>query len=420
MATQEVDEDAVIDVVAGIDIGKAEVTVCLREPGHGRRRQQTTRTCTTMTRSLLDLADWLNAHHTTRIVMESTSDYWRPVYYLLEASGLDPWLVNAKDVRHLPGRTKTDREDAVWLAKLAERGMLRPCFVPPPLIRDLRALTRFRYDLVKARTAEKNRIEKLLEDACIKLSVVASDIFGVSGRLMMTALINGERDPATLAQLARTRLRAKLGSLEEAFHGHFTDQHAYLLAAHLRRIDSTTADISDVEAQINTLLKPFAAAVAAVTSVPGIRNTLAVIILAEIGLNMAQFPTAAHLCSWAGLTPKTSQSAGRTVGPAKTAPGNRYLAAALGEAAVAVSKTETFWGARYRRIAHRRGKLRAVVATERALLTTIWHLLTYPDQPLKDLGPDHWTRTTNPQTEINRHLKALHNLGYTTTLTPAA
>jgi len=213
------DREEVIARVAALDIGKAELVCCVRVPGQGKRgkRLQEVRTYSTMTRSLLVLADRLAELGVTRVVMEATSDYWKSPFYLLEAHGFEVWLVNAKDVRHLPGRPKTDRLDAVWLAKVAERQMLRPSFVPPPPIRRLRDLTRYRADLVAVRTAEKNRVEKLLEDAQIKLSVVASDIFGVSGRAMLAALIAGERDPKVLAQLARRRLRAKLSLLEEAF-----------------------------------------------------------------------------------------------------------------------------------------------------------------------------------------------------------
>ena len=221
MFAESVDEEQIIERVAALDIGKAELVCCVRVPGAGgsKRRVQEVTTHSTMTRSLGDLANRLVDLGVERVVMEATTDYWKPVFYLLEAHGLEPWLVNARDVKHLPGRPKTDVLDAVWLCKVAERQMLRPSFVPPHPIRRLRDLTRYRVDLVGARTAEKNRVEKLLEDACIKLSVVATDIFGVSGRAMMAALIAGERDPKVLADMARTRMRAKIALLEEAFTG---------------------------------------------------------------------------------------------------------------------------------------------------------------------------------------------------------
>jgi transposase len=236
------DHDQIIQRVAALGVGKAELTCCIRVSGQGGsgRRLQEVRTYPTMTRSLLVLADRLAELGVTRVVMEATSDYWRGAFYLLEAHGFETWLVNARDVRHLPGRPKTDTLDAVWLCKVAERQMLRPSFVPPRPIRQLRQVTRYRADLVAARTAEKQRVEKLLEDAQIKLSVVASDIFGVSGRAMLAALVAGERDPKRLAQLARARMRAKLSLLEEAFTGFFTDQHAFLLGKMLGRVDALT------------------------------------------------------------------------------------------------------------------------------------------------------------------------------------
>src|SRR5215211_5373480 len=253
------DREEIIERVAALDIGKAEVVACVRVPSpeNPGRRAQEIATYSTMTRSLLRLADRLAELRVTRVVMEATSDYWKPVFSLLEAAGLDPWLVNAKDVKHLPGRPKTDKLDSVWLCKVAERQMLRPSFVPPLQIRQLRDLTRYRADLVDSRTAEKNRVEKLLEDAQIKLSSVISDIFGVSGREMLAALLAGERDPKALAQLARTGMRRKIGLLEEAFVGQFTDHHRFLLRTMLARIDQTSADIATVETHIEELITPF-------------------------------------------------------------------------------------------------------------------------------------------------------------------
>lgn len=337
--------------------------------------------------SLTALAEHLVELGVERVVMEATSDYWRAPFYLFEAHGLDPWLVNAKDVKHLPGRPKTDVLDAVWLCKVAERQMLRPSFVPPVEIRQLRDLTRYRTDLVNARTAEKNRAEKLLEDACIKLSVVASDIFGVSGRLMMAALIRGERDPKTLADLARATLRKKLPALEEAFTGRFDDHHGFLLGRMLGRVDAIDTDIAALDAQIERHLAPFAPLVAALDEVPGIAPVAAAAILAEIGVDMSRFPTPAHLCSWAKFAPDITASAGKTKGSNSTGHGNKYLARALGEVAVNAGRSPTFLGARYRRIAKRRGSRRAVVAVGRSILVIIWHLLQHPDVGYHDLEP---------------------------------
>ena len=375
------DTEEIIERVAALDIGKSELVACIRVPNPDRpgRRAQEITTCSTMTRSLLSLADRLHELGVTRVVMEATSDYWKPVFYLLEARGLDPWLVNARDVKHLPGRPKTDRLDAVWLAKVAERQMLRPSFVPPPQIRLLRDLTRYRVDLVSARTAEKNRVEKLLEDAQIKLSVVASDVFGVSGREMMAALLAGERDPKALAQLARASMRRKIGLLEEAFVGRFTDHHAFLLRTMLARIDETSADIAAVETRIEELIAPFVQAVERLDEITGVGVTAAHTMIAEIGLDMSRFPTSAHLCSWARLAPGVKESAGRKKGNGSTGHGNPYLARVLGEAAVAASRTDTFLGERYRRIARRRGKKKAIVAVGRSILVIVWHLLSDPD-----------------------------------------
>src|SRR5919201_2054621 len=254
--------------------------------------------------------------------MEATSDYWKGVYYLLEAHGFEVWLVNARDVKHLPGRPKTDTLDAVWLCKLAERQMLRPSFVPPPAIRQLRHLTRYRADLVAARTAEKQRVEKLLEDAQIKLSVVASDIFGVSGRAMLAALVAGERDPKVQAKLARTRLRAKLSLLEEAFYGHFSDHHAFLLATMLERIDHTSAAIATLEARIAAEIAPFQAAVDRLDEICGVGRAAAQVLIAEIGIDMGRFPTPGHLVSWARFAPGVKESAGEKKGKARNRGGN--------------------------------------------------------------------------------------------------
>jgi transposase len=344
----------------------------------------------------------------------------RPHFYLLEGRGLDPWLVNAKDVKHLPGRPKTDKLDAVWLAKVAERQMLRPSFVPPPQIRLLRDLTRYRVDLVNVRTAEKNRVEKLLEDAQIKLSVVASDIFGVSGREMMARLIAGERDPKALAQLARAGMRRKIVLLEEAFVGRFTDHHAFLLRTMLARIDETSADIAAIETRIEELIAPFAQAVARLDEITGVGVTAAHTMIAEIGLDMSRFPTAAHLCSWARFAPGIKQSAGKSKGRGSTGHGNPYLARVLGEAAVGASRTDTFLGERYRRIARRRGKKKAIVAVGRSILVIVWHLLSDPDDRYHDLGSDFYDNRLGPERKKRAHVRQLEALGYKVTLEPAA
>ena len=298
--------------------------------------------------------------------------------------------------------------------------MLRPSFVPPWPIRRLRDLTRYRTDLVCARTAEKNRVEKLLEDACIKVSVVASDIFGVSGRAMLAALVAGERDPKVLAQLARARMRAKIGRLEQAFNGHFDDHHGFLLSRMLARIDALDGDIAALDAQIAAELAPFATAASRLDDIPGVGPVAAAAIIAEIGVDMARFPTAGHLCSWAKFSPGIKSSAGKTKGRASCGHGNPYLPRVLGETVVAAARTNTFLAARYRRIARRRGQPRAVVAVGRSLLVIIWHLLTDPGSRYQDLGADHYTRHIDPTAQKRNHIRQLEALGYAVTLTPVA
>ena len=416
------DREEIIERVAALDIGKAEVVCCVRVPGaKGKsRRVQEVTTYQTMTRALLGMVDRLTELGVTRVVMEATSDYWKPPFYLLEAAGFETWLVNAKDVKHLPGRPKTDKLDAVWLCKLAERQMLRPSFVPPPPIRVLRDLARYRADLIGVRTAEKQRVEKLLEDAQTKLSVVAADIFGVSGREMMAELIAGQRNPRVLAQFARGRMRAKLSELEEAFTGRFNDHHGFLLSKMLARIDQVDADLADLDVRIEAEIAPFAEEAARLDDIPGIGQHAACVILSEIGTDMSRFPTAAHLCSWARFAPGVKESAGRRKGNEKTGHGNPYLARVLGEAAVSAGRTDTFLGERYRRIARRRGKKKAIVAVGRSILVITWHLLSDDQARFHDLGPDFYDTHAGTEHAKRNHIRRLQALGYRVTLEPAA
>jgi transposase len=415
-------DEVVVERVAAIDVGKAEVMCCARVPSATRRnrRAQEVRKFSTMTRSLTEMAEWLGELQVSRVVMEATSDYWKPVYYLLEAGGFDTWLVNARDVKHLPGRPKTDRLDSVWLCKLAERGMLRPSFVPPEPIRRLRDLTRYRIDLVEERSRAKQRVEKLLEDAGIKVSVVASDIFGTSGRSMLAALVAGERDPKVLANLALRTMRPKIPLLQESFTGRFTEHHAFLLGRMLAHVDDLGAEIAALDDRIEEQISPFASAAERLDAIPGVATTAARVIIAEIGVDMSRFPTPAHLASWARFAPGVNQSAGRSIGNGSTGHGNRYLARILGEAALGAARTRTFLGERYARIARRRGKKRALVAVGRSILTIVWHLLSDPKAVFVDLGPDYYPNRLGTDRAIRNHIRGLNALGYTVTLNPAA
>jgi len=415
------DDSVIVERVAALDVGKAEVVCCVRVPSAaGVGRAQEVRVWSTMARSLIALGDWLHDFGVTRVVMEATSDYWKPPFYVLEAAEFEVWLVNARDVKHLPGRPKTDKLDAVWLCKVAERQMLRPSFVPPEPIRRLRDLTRYRVDLVAERGREKNRVEKLLEDVGIKVSVVASDIFGTSGRAMMDALIAGERDPFVLAGMARTVMRKKIPELRQAFEGRFVEHHAFLLSRMLAHVDAIEADIAAIDDRIEDLITPFADAAARLDQIPGVGPVAARMILAEIGTDMTRFPTAAHLASWAKFSPGVKESAGRALGSGSTGHGNRYLARVLGEAAVAASRSDTFLGERYRRIARRRGKKKAIVAVGRSILVIIWHLLDDPAAEFVDLGPDHYDQRRGTQRAVRSHIRQLQALGYQVTLQPAA
>jgi transposase len=386
---EEITEDAEIVVrVAALDIGKAVLTACVRVPHEDKpgRRVQEARTFATTTAALLELRDWLICQGVTLCVMEATSTYWKPPFYLLE-DAIECWVVNARDVKNVPGRPKTDRLDAVWLCKLAERGMLRPSFVPPPWQRELRDLCRYRRTLIQERTREKQRAEKLLEDTQIKLSSVISDIFGVSGRAMLEALITGQRDPWVLADLARGSMRGKKSVLQEALTGHFRDHHGWLLRMMLDRIDALTAQVDQLTGKIEEAIAPFAHQVARLDEIPGVGRTGAQELIAEIGTDMTRFATAGHLVSWAKYAPRARQSAGKDK-PGTTGKGNPWIAGALGEAGIGAARTKTFLGSRYRRLVRRRGKQRALVAVGNSILTIAWHLLSDPDARFTDLGPD--------------------------------
>jgi len=431
--------------VAAVDVAKASGVVCTRVPREGVPGRFVTRVwpVDATTNAILDLADHLAGLEIGKVVLESTSDYWRPFFYLLEAAGLDVMLVNARDVKNAPGRPKTDRLDAVWLAKLAGWGMLRPSFVPPPEIRRLRDYTRLRTDLTRERTRHWQRLEKLLEDALIKVTTVASRIDTMSVRDMVEALIAGQRDPHQLADLARGRMKAKRAALIEALSGRFDDHHGELAAILLAQIDGLSAQIDTLTTRIEALITmipaaqgvdadgstgpdagqgthaPVLPAIGRLQEIPGISRHAAQVIIAETGLDMTRFPTAGHLVSWARLCPRTLQSGARER-PGRTGKGNPYLKGVLGDAAAAAGKTDTFLGERYRRLVRRRGKLKALVAIARTLLVIIWHLLADHAARYHDLGADYHVSRIDTSRRARSHIRQLEALGFTVTLAPAA
>jgi transposase len=416
------DEPLHVGRVAGLDIGKAGLEACIRVPSKSnpQRRCQEVRSFGTTKREILSLAEWLRTWGVTKVVMEATSDYWKAPFFRLEAEGFDCDLLDAKQVKALPGRPKTDRADCIWLAKVAERGMVASCFVPPEAIRQLRTLTRYRRHLTEERSREKQRAEKLLEDALLKLSVVVSDLHGVSARQMMDALVSGCRDPKVLAQMARGRMRSKVAQLEEALDGAdtFTDNHAFVLQMMLGNVDRLSEQVDKLTAQVEELIAPFERQVAQLDGVTGIGRVAAQDLIAEIGVDMAVFATAGHLVLWAKFCPQVKQSAGKTKGRNSRGKGNRYIAGVLGEVSVSVGRTKTRLGARYQRLAKRRGKAKAQVAVGNTVLTIAHALLSDPTAEYHDLGADYYEKRAHQRREVAGHLRSLQRLGYKVTLEP--
>jgi transposase len=417
----EVAEDRVqvVEYAAAIDVAKGFGMVCTRVPGSrpDRRRQKVWRVEATF-KDVIALMDHLRCEGIQRLVLESTSDYWRIWYYLAEAAGLEVWLVNARDVKHLPGRGKSDRADCVWHCKLNERGMLRRSFVPPQEVRDLRALTRTRTRLAQDQARHQARVEKILEDALLKISVVISDLFGTSGRRFLDALIAGERSPKALAALGDYRLKATRQQLEDALTGQFREIHALEISTHLRLIDAINAEIVLLDDKIGEQLAlvpgtapactacgliggghapgcadegtPLLGLAARLDEITGVGECNARVLIAELGTGPSQFPAPGHAAAWARLTPRTNQS-GDTARPGRTGKGNRYLRGALGQAAMTAARTDTRLGAMYRRIARNRGKQKAIVAVSRVICEIAWILICDPGARYQELGPDYYS-----------------------------
>lgn len=410
--------EVLVDRCAGIDIGKADMKVCVRTPGkRAGTRHSEVRTFSTTTAGLLGARDWLVAERVTRVGMESTGVYWKPVFWMLE-DAVECWLLNAGHLKKVPGR-KTDVSDAQWIAQLIECGLVQPSLVPPEPIRQLRDLTRYRATLVHERTREVQRLHAVLEDAGIKLDCVASDIMGVSGRSMIEALIAGRRDPAELAELARMKLRVKIPALTEALTGRFSDHHGLLCRLMLDRIDQIDTTLAQLNRQIAEQIAPFRRQRDRLVTIPGVNHIVADVIIAETGGDMTRFPTPQALSSWAGMCPGNNESAGKHFST-KTRKGDTWLRAALGQAAAGAARTKnTHLAARYRRLAARRGKKRALVAVGHTILEAAWYLMTN-DVDYQDLGPDHYTRLADPARKAQYLTAQLRALGYGVYLQPPA
>ena len=403
----------IYDRVCGIDVHRDTVNACVRLPEHQEQDDGLVAKFGTTTEDLLALRDWLNSLAVTHVAMESTGEYWRPVYYLLE-DGFTVLLVNAQHVKHVPGH-KTDAHDCIWLARLLECGLLKGSFVPPQPIRDLRDLTRYRKVLTHQRTEEAQRLHGMLQKAGIKLSSAATDILGVSGRAMLDALVRGTTDPDTLAELARGRLRAKLGLLKKALLGFFRPHHAVVVSEMLAHIDYLEEALERITQQIREQIRPFAEQKQRLMTIPGCKDRTAEAVLAEIGADMSAFPSHQHIASWAGLCPGNRRSAGKRQ-PERIRKGNRWLRAALVQSAwAAIREDDSYLSAQYHRLVAHRGKKKAVVAVAHSMLVIAYHLLR-DGVDYCDLGPDFFLKR-NREAIQRRCVGQLQRLGYEVRLT---
>ncbi len=407
--------ERLIERCAGLDVHRDTVAACVRVPAEDRGRHQETRTFATTTAGLMQLRDWLASFAITLVGMESTGVYWRPVYYLLE-SDFECWLLNAQHLRNVPGR-KTDVKDAEWIAQLVEHGLVRPSFVPPPPIRELRDLTRYRKALIAERTREVQRLHKVLEDAGIKLSSVASRVLGASGRAMVEALVSGTHDPAVLADLAKGRLRTKLPALREALAGHFRSHHALLAGEILAHIDYLDEALARLSEEVERKMAPFSEAVALLDTIPGVDQRTAQTLVAETGADMARFPSSAHLASWAGVCPGNNESAGKH-GSGRTRKGSKWLRVALVEAATAAARSKpSYLRSQYARLKGRRGHKKAIVAVAHSILVIGYHMLSRR-QSYQDLGVDYLLLRDRTDAYKHRLIRQLERLGHKVTLEP--
>jgi transposase len=405
--------ETLIERCAGLDVHKATVVACVRLPGPKGKRTVELRQFGTTTPQLLELRDWLVERGIERVGMEATGVYWKPVYYVLE-DAMECWLLNARHMRNVPGR-KTDMADAAWIAQLVEYGLVRPSFVPPQPIRELRNLARYRKAQIEERTREVQRLDKILQDAGIKLSSVASDLRGVSSRAMLAALVDGQTDGQLLAELAVGQLRKKLPQLEAALTGRFSRHHALIVGEMMAKLDYLDQTINRLSKEVADVIAPFSLQVQLLDTIPGVDRRMAEALVAEIGVDMSRFGNAARLASWAGLCPGQHESAGRSRG-GKTRRGSKWLRAHLTEAAKAVSRTKgTYLSAQYHRLRGRIGHAKATVAVAHSILVAAFHILDRME-PFHDLGEDWFTRRDNPEMHARRLLRQLANLGYRPTL----
>lgn len=408
--------DVLVERCAGLDVHKDTVAACVRTPGPDGSRAQEVRTFGTTTAELLGLKDWLVACGVTLVGMESTGVYWKCVYYILE-DDLECWVLNARHLRNVPGR-KTDVKDAEWICQLMEHGLVRPSFVPPKPIRELRNLTRYRKAQVEERTREAQRLDKVLQDAGVKLSSVASDILGQSGRQMLSALVEGTRDPEILAELAKGRLRSKIPALQEALVGRFTHHHALLVGSILTKLDFLEEVIESLSAEIDQVIAPFVPQVELLDTIPGVDRKTAEGVIAEIGVDMARFGSAERLASWAGMCPGNHESAGKQRS-GKSRKGSKWLGTYLTQAAKAAGRSkDTYLGAQYQRLRGRIGHAKATKAVGHSILVAAYHILD-KQVPYQDLGAD-WFVRRRPEAQARKLINQLNTLGYRVTLDPIA
>ena len=400
--------DTFVERCCGLDVHKDVIVACVRTPGAGRQREQTTRTFGATTVELLALRDWLVAEGVSLVGMESTGVYWKPVYYVLEDE-IECWVLNAAHLKNVPGR-KTDVADAEWICQLVEHGLVRASFVPPKEIRELRNLTRYRRAQIEERAREAQRLDKILQDAGIKLSSVASRILGVSGRAMLAALVEGTRDPDVLAELAKGLLRKKLPALRDALEGRFGPHHALLVGQILAKLDFLDEAIANLSAEIDRVIAPFGPQVALLVTIPGVEQRTAEELIAEIGVDMARFGTSERLASWAGMCPGHHESAGKQRS-GRARPGPKWLQRALTESAKSAGRSnDTYLGAQYARLRGRRGPAKATKAVGHSILVAAFHMLS-TGAVYEDLGAD-WFGRLRPEQHARRLVHQLEALGY--------